>query len=140
MGFRKDSYAKVWSVKDNGRYSTCRITISRKNKTTNAYETEFTDGFVNFVGKAHELIHDKVIDENKGYSIKIISCDVTNVYTDQNGKVTYKPHYTIFDCEDGNATQAMTNAFANNPNVNNNKVKAEDFLETGVDDEELPFI
>ena len=104
MGFRQDSYARVWSVENKGNYSTARISISRKDKNTGTYTTDFQDGYVRLVGQAHTAFQGVQIDEKKGISIKISSCEVTNVYTAPDGKVSYTPHYTIFGLEiqDGN--------------------------------------
>lgn len=79
MGFRQGAYAKVWRVEDRGNYSVAQISVSRKNKETEQYETEFQHNFVRLVGTAHDL--GKNIEEVQGgTSIKITSCDVTNRY------------------------------------------------------------
>ena len=59
MGFRKDSYASVWSVEPKSeRFANVRLSITRKNKDTGEYETSFS-GFVGFAGfvtkKEHKL-------------------------------------------------------------------------------------
>jgi hypothetical protein len=135
MGFRQDAYARVWSAENRGKYTTCRVSISKKNKETNAYTTEFQDGFVRFVGKAHELISNTQIDNKKGLPIKILSCDVTNLYTAPEGKVSYDPHYTIFDFEiqGDNSMSVIANAVTK-PNVNDFMPNPDD-----TDDTELPF-
>ena len=52
MGFRKDAYATVWKVEPRSNtMTTCRISISRKNKQTGEYEQDF-GGFVSFIGTA----------------------------------------------------------------------------------------
>ena len=139
MGFRQDSYARVWSVKNKGNYSTARISISRKDKNTGAYTTDFQDGYVRLVGQAHTAFQGVQIDEKKGISIKISSCEVTNVYTAPDGKVSYTPHYTIFGLEiqDGNS-----NNKGNNTNsTNTDDSGSDEFMNIpdGIDDEELPF-
>lgn len=100
MGFRQGAYAKVWSAEDKGKYSVGNISISRKNKNTDKYEVEFQDGFVRFVGDAHTALSNLSIDE-KGASIQITSCDVTNKY-DAEKKKTYT-NFVIFgfDVPDG---------------------------------------
>ena len=100
MGFRQGTNATIWSYENKGNYSTCRLSISRKNTNTNAYETDFTDGYVRLVGNAHKAIQGVHIDEKKGYRIKITSCDVSNVYTNSKGETSYTPHYTIFAFEE----------------------------------------
>ena len=52
MGFRKDSFATIWSVEPTSDTLTkARISISRKNRQTGEYENDF-GGFVSFVGTA----------------------------------------------------------------------------------------
>ena len=51
---------------------------------------------MSIVGKAYQVLKDVVIDENHGLTVKILNCDVTNMYTNASGKVSYSPHYTIF--------------------------------------------
>ncbi len=137
MGFRQDAYARVWAVEEKGNYSTARVSISRKDKNTGTYNTDFQDGFVRLVGQAHTALQSVQIDEKKGLSIKISSCEVTNVYTAPDGKVSYTPHYTIFGLEiqDGN-----TNNKGNNVNSANTNSGSDEFMNIpdGVDDE-LPF-
>lgn len=136
MGFRQDAYARVWSVENKGNYSTARLSISRKDKNTGAYTTDFQDGFVRLVGQAHQAFQGVDIDEKKGVSIKISSCEVTNLYTAPDGKVSYTPHYTIFGLEfpDGN-----TNTQGNNSN-SASQSGSDEFMNIpdGIDDE-LPF-
>ena len=138
MGFRQDAYARVWSVEEKGNYSTARISISRKDKNSGAYNTDFQDGFVRLVGQAHTALQGVPIDEKKGLSIKISSCEVTNVYTAPDGKVSYTPHYTIFGLEvqDGN-----TNNKGNNVNSANANSGSDEFMNIpdDIDDAELPF-
>lgn len=140
MGFRQDSYARVWSVENKGNYSTARISISRKDKNTGAYNTDFQDGFVRLVGQAHTALQGVQIDDKKGVSIKISSCEVTNVYTSPDGKVSYTPHYTIFGLEvqDGNSNNNKNKG--NNANSANKNSGEDDILNVpdGID-EDLPF-
>ena len=102
MGFRQDAYARVFSVDNKGKYSTCNLSISRKNKETDQYEVEFQDGYVRFVGKAHDAIN-SVDVPSKGLNVKITSCDVTRKY-DAESKKTYI-NYVVFGIEvqDGSA-------------------------------------
>lgn len=142
MGFRVGSFAKIWSYENKGNYSTCRLSISRKNKNTDAYETDFTDGFVRLVGNAHKDIQGIQIDEKKGYNIKISSCDVTNVYTSPDGKVSYTPHYTIFGFEEANFNgQNQGNKTGDNVNSAQNTSGSDGFMNIpdDIDGEELPF-
>jgi len=141
MGFRQDAYAKVWFVENKGNYSTARMTISRKDKNTGTYTTDFQDGFVRLVGQAHTALQGLHIDDKKGITIKISSCEVTNVYTAPTGKVSYKPQYTIYGLEiyDGNSNNNNKGNNVNSANTNNSG--SDDFVSIpdDIDDGELPF-
>lgn len=104
MGFSVGSYAKVWSVEDKGNYSQVALSISKKAKDENGneikdengrnvYDVEFSEKFVRFIGKAHELARTL----NPQDSIKILRCDVTQFYSKEKEK-TYI-NYTVFDAE-----------------------------------------
>lgn len=134
MGFRQGAFAKVWSVEDKGNYSTARITISKKDKSTDAYKTEFQDGFVRLVGQAHDAFKSVTIGE-KGVTIRISSCDVTNNYSEKDKK-TYI-NFVIFgfefpDGNDGNGGNNTTSPSA--------PAKHDSFMNIPDDaNEELPF-
>lgn len=84
MGFRNDSYAKVWEVKARAeKYTDAQVSISKKNKKTDSYDTDFS-AIVRFIGEAHK----KASEFAKGSKIKILNCDTTNSY-DKEKKVTY---------------------------------------------------
>ena len=52
MGLRDNSFAKIWSAKKgNGNSYSVNMSISRKDKETGEYKTQFS-GFVNFAGEA----------------------------------------------------------------------------------------
>ena len=136
MGFRQDAYARVWSVDNKGNYSMARISISRRDKNTNTYTTDFQDGYVRLVGQAHNTLKEMQIDEKKGVSIKISSCEVTNVYTSPDGKVSYTPHYTIFGLELQDGNKSGENVTANSAQ----KSGSDGFMSVpDSSDEELPF-
>ena len=46
MGFRSGSYATVWNVKqeDGKNFSTVELSVSRKDKRTDQYATDFSSG------------------------------------------------------------------------------------------------
>lgn len=95
MGFSAGNYAKIKEVVDKkDNYTTCKVTISKKNKQTNSYELTFS-GFVKFVGKAHKSV--PIADQR----IKLVSCDVTNCYTTQDGGIGYNknPQFVCFEYE-----------------------------------------
>lgn len=97
MGFRQGAFARVWSAENKGKYSICNVTTSKKNKDTGNYETDFQEGFVRFIGTAHDVISQMAIPEKKGVSIKITSCEVTKYY-DKEKKQSYT-NYAVYGIE-----------------------------------------
>ena len=51
--FGVGSYATIWKVENKGNYDVCQLSTQKKNKETGAYETDFAEQGVRFVGKAH---------------------------------------------------------------------------------------
>lgn len=124
MGFRNGAYATIWEVKaGKGNYSDVRLSISKKNKQTEQYETDFS-GFVRFIGTAHQNAG-SLKEKDR---IKIGDCEVTNSY-DKEKKVTYT-NFAVFSFEDVNG----------NNNSTSEKTKDDSFVNIpdGID-EELPF-
>lgn len=109
MGFRQGAYAKIWEVDDETghKYATCQMSVSRKDKDSGEYKTEFQDGYVRLIGNAYDAI-EEYLEENdipeKGLSVKISSCDVTNNYDKKKKKLFV--NYAVFGMkiadEDGN--------------------------------------
>ena len=94
MGFRNNAYAKVWQVDTVSDTNTkAQISVSRKNKDTGEYETEFS-GFVNFFGTAAAS---KAARLQKGDRIKLGEVDVTTRYNKEKN-VTYT-NYKVFSFE-----------------------------------------
>lgn len=128
MGFRTGAYATIWEVKNgSGNYTDVRMSISKKNKQTDQYETDFS-GFVRFIGTAHQ----KANTLKEKDRIKIGECEVTNSY-DKEKKVTYTK-FAVFSFEDANGS---------NTNVSQNtQIKTDPYgfidIPDGID-EELPF-
>lgn len=101
MGFRKDSYASLWSVEPKSdRFVNGRISIDRKNKDTGEYERSF-NGFVGFAGSACAAKAARLKPtDGKPVRIKLIDVDVTNTY-DKEKKITYwNPVVYSFETED----------------------------------------
>jgi hypothetical protein len=102
--FGNDVYAKIKSVEVKENYSVCKISTSKKNKSTSKYETDFV-GKVRFVGNAH---HQRPMD---GQRIKITSCAVSNCYTkDDKLEFLTQPNYVVFGYElqeDNGATASV---------------------------------
>ena len=147
MGFRqKDNegrggYARVWSVENKGNYSVGKVSTSKKKKDESGYETDFQDGFVRFVGSAHEKVCNLDIPTNKdgnslGVGIQITSCDVTTPY-DAEKKKTYT-NYVIFafDLADGSATTTEKSSKKSASKASKAKKQVE---ESDEEDSDLPF-
>lgn len=97
MGFSVGAYAKVWEVKDGrGNYGEARLSVSRKNKDTDEYETTFS-GFVRLVGDANKN------RPTEGQRIKITSCDITNFYSKEKGITYWNP--ILFGFEDASGSR-----------------------------------
>ena len=143
MGFGNGKLARIWAYENKGKYSTCRLSISKKDKNTGAYVTDFTDGFVRLVGKAHIDIQNLVIDEHKGALVRITSCETTNVYIAPDGKVSYTPHYTIFGFEEyqPNYQSNQGNNQGNASAISVQENSLDDFVKIPDDaGDELPFV
>lgn len=122
MGFRNNSYAKVWDITPETETRTkLRISISRKNRQTGEYEDDFS-GFVKCVGAKAAGDAAKL---NPGDRIKIGDCDVNSKYVPEK-KVTYY-NFIIYSFE------PMEDGFAPK------KDDVEDASEGVVDDRKLPF-
>ena len=124
MGFRTDAYAKIWAVENKGNYSVVELSTSKKNKTTNEYETDFSSKFTRFIGTAHTQVQGLT----KGTSVKLGNIEVTNSYNKET-KTAYT-NFLVFSFEipDGNnakpASTSKSDGFMNIPDSV---------------DEELPF-
>ena len=98
MGFRTGNFCTVWSVESISDVNTkARISVSRKNKQTGEYETDFS-GFVNFIGTAAASKAAKLHERDR---IKLGDVDVTTRY-DKEKNVTYT-NYKIFSFEQPDA-------------------------------------
>lgn len=110
MGFRKESFATIWSVEPvSDTVTKARISISRKNKQTEDFETDFS-GFVSFVGTAAAK---KAACLKERDRIRLGDVDVTNRY-DKEKNTTYT-NFKVFSFEtqtkiDGNSHQVDTPA------------------------------
>lgn len=86
-------YAKIKSVEVKENYSVCKISISKKNKQSGKYETDFI-GKVNFVSQAH------LQRPLKDQRIKITSFGVQNCYIkDDNIEFLKTPKIAVFSYE-----------------------------------------
>lgn len=127
MGFRKEAFATIWSVESTSDTLTkARISISRKNKQTGEYDTDFS-GFVSFVGTAAAK---KAAGLKEKDRIRLGDVDVTNKYVKEKN-ITYT-NYKIFSFE----TQNEIDGTSRNTESPEPKKPVDD---GEVDDDRLPF-
>ena len=113
MGFRQGAYATMWNIDPvSNTVTKARISISKKNKQSGEYETDFS-GFVSFLGTTAAKKASVLKERDR---IKIGDCDVKTYY-DRNKNMTYY-NFNIFSFEDangGNSGSTTTNNYAENP-------------------------
>lgn len=104
MGFRSGAYAKIWSIQQvSSTFAKMQISITRKNKSTGEYDTEFS-GFVGVVGSVPV---NKTLTLKRGDKIKLGEVDVTTKY-DKDKNITYT-NYKVFSFDtdsDGGSSNA----------------------------------
>ena len=93
MGFKTGGFAKVWKSEDKGNYSVVDISTSKKNTKSGEFETDFSNKFVRFIGKAHTDIKNLA----DGSKIKLGDIEVTNSYNKET-KVNYT-NFMVFSFE-----------------------------------------
>lgn len=152
MGFRQGAFARIWSVNDEGKYSTANVSVSRKNNNTGKYDVEFSDGYVRLVGSAHEAAKELGLptreefdsQSDKGVSVKISSCDVTNNYDTKTKKLYTNCVIFGFEIPDNNGGDSSDDASAKSAGKSKksagskSKTKAAATEQDDTDDE-LPF-
>lgn len=124
MGFRQGSYVTIWETEPISDTNTkARISVSRKNKQTGEYETDFS-GFVNFVGTAAAKKASLLKEKDR---IRLGDIDVTTRYDKERG-VTFT-NYKIFSFETPDELNKPAPTNEPQPTVDSGEV----------DDERLPF-
>lgn len=113
MGFRQGAYATMWNIDPvSSTVTKARISISKKNKQSGEYETDFS-GFVSFLGTSAAKKASVLKERDR---IKIGDCDVKTYY-DRNKNMTYY-NFNIFSFEDangGNSSGTTANNYVENP-------------------------
>ncbi len=155
MGFREGAFARIWSVNDEGKYSTANVSISKKNKETGEYNVEFSDAYVRLVGSAHQAAKELGLptreefdcSSDKGVTIKISSCDVTNNYDAEKKKLYTNCVVFGFEIPDNNngdknsktksVSKGKKSAVGNKKNTKSATKQEE--IELELEDDELPF-
>ena len=94
MGLKTNCYATTWEKKPypSGKATDVRISVSKKNKQTDQYETEFS-GWCRFAGTANQKAA-SLVERSR---IKITDFEVTNRYDKEKG-TTYT-NVTVWDFE-----------------------------------------
>lgn len=141
MGFHEGAFATVWEVTDSGNnFSKVRVSISRKDKKTDEYITDFT-GFVSLIGEANKKLSliENALKKDSRCRIKVGSCDVSNHY-DKEAKREYT-NYVMFDFESADDTGSDNNKPAKAAPQKKAKASASPLADDGEDEEdgELPF-
>ena len=151
MGFRQGAYARIWNVNDMGNYSFANVTVSRKDKETGEYKVEFSDGYVRLVGNAHTAAKELGLPDrehfnskvDRGVSIQITSCDVTNNYSAKDKKVYTNCVIFGFEIPDDNndtGKQKADSKQAKKPKKKDAAPPPEtEYNDTDDDDDDLPF-
>lgn len=130
MGFRVGSYATVWSVEPKtDTWTKINITVSRKNKDTGEYDTEFR-GFVDCFGTA---VAKKASSLTSGDRIKLGDVDVKTSY-DKQKEILYT-NFQLFNFELVSNESGETSA---KQDVKKS-AKSVDDGEVEVSEESLPF-
>lgn len=128
MGFRKESFATIWSVESvSDTLTKARISISRKNKQTGDYDTDFS-GFVSFIGTAAAKKAACLKEKDR---IRLGDVDVTTKY-DKEKDVTYT-NFKIFSFE----TQAEIDGNSHQADAPTPQIPVD---EGEIDDSRLPFL
>lgn len=129
MGFRQGSYCTVWTVESKTDSITkARISISKKNKNTGEYVTDF-NGFVSFIGS---ITAQKALKLKEGSRIKLGDVEVTNKY-DKEKQITYT-NFNVFSFDELEDSSKPTPT----PKPDNENVS--DFVDVEEDNENgLPF-
>ena len=107
MGFKNGAYAKVWEVvppQEGKKTYRVRLSISRKDKLSGEYETDFS-GYVSFIGKAAALAKEKLTKESR---VKLLETDVASAYNKEKKEAAY--YFKVFDAElaDSGSTSPTT--------------------------------
>ena len=123
MGFRKGGYATVWEVNPKSDLCTVvRLSTSKKDKTTDEYETDFS-GFVSFVGTNAAK---KAANLSKKDRIKIGDCDVTT--RKKAGTDEFYTNFAAFDFEKMESRKTSDITDADEQKIANVKEEVEEGL------------
>lgn len=101
MGFKQGAYCTVWETKPvSDAITQARISISKKNKQTDEYETDFS-GYVSFIGTASAKKASLLKEKDR---IRLGEVDVSNTYNKEK-KVTYT-NFKVFSFQSPDELQS----------------------------------
>ncbi len=124
MGFHTGAYAKIWeSAPMSDTATKLRLSVSRRNRHTNEYETDFS-GYVLAIGTSAAA---KAAKLKEGDRIRLGDVDVSTKY-DKESKTTWV-NYKLFSFEEADSAgvSPAANSVQSNP------------AEGDPDDDRLPF-
>lgn len=122
MGFRTGAFCKLWTIEPvRDTITKSRASISKKNKNTGEYESEF-DGFIAFVGTAAAS---KAARLKEGDRIRLGDVDVTRRYDKEKQKEYINFNVYSFEMADSRASSA-TPTVTNTEPVDSGEVETDD--------------
>lgn len=122
MGFRTGAFCKLWTIEPvRDTITKSRASISKKNKNTGEYESEF-DGFIAFVGTAAAS---KAARLKEGDRIRLGDVDVTRRYDKEKQKEYINFNVYSFEMADSR-TSAAPPTITNTEPVDSGEVETDD--------------
>ena len=109
MGFRTKAYATVWQVNPKtDTLTSVRISISRKNKQTGQWDTDFS-GYASFIGTANAK---KALTLKERDRIRLKDVDVTQKFVKQgeNGEGKTYTNFNVYSFETQEEIEAQNSA------------------------------
>jgi len=126
MGFRNGAYATVWEVSPvSDTFTKIKISISRKNKQTGEYETDFSD----YVGCIGTAAANKALNLKRQDRIRLGDTDVSTTWNAEK-KIQYT-NFKVFSFELANNSET---ASTQQKSVDDGEPEVEEF-----EDDDLPF-
>ena len=122
MCFRTGSFCKLWSIEPvRDTITKARVSISKKNKNTGEYESDF-DGYIAFVGSAAASRAAKL---KEGDRIKLGDVDVTRKYDKEKRKEYINFNVFSFEVADSR-TSSSTPGIEKTDTVDSGEVETDD--------------
>lgn len=121
MGFRTGAFTKLWKIEPvKDTITRARVSISRKNKNTGEYESEF-DGYIAFVGTAAAS---KAAKLKEGDRIKLGDVDVTRKYDKEKQKEYI--NFNVFSFEMADSVSASPEPKPKEQPVDSGEIETDD--------------